>query len=108
MLVVAVTRLLELRLCQKRKKETKPYSLPESSLYFTHAGSTCGLPKMQDKAVGEPIGIPSLPVIQIGIGVQIRPATSGSSREQSDDDDIEGETEITENMDPADVKRARR
>ncbi|XXG43597.1 hypothetical protein AAC387_Pa01g3587 [Persea americana] len=71
-------------------------------------GSTCGLPKMQDKAVGEPIGIPSLPVIQIGTGVQIRPATSGSSREQSDDDDIEGETEITENMDPADVKRARR
>jgi len=41
-------------------------------------------------------------------GLQGRPATSGSSREQSDDDDFEGETEVTDNMDPADVKRVRR
>ena len=41
-------------------------------------------------------------------GLQGRPATSGSSREDSDDDDLEGETEMTDNMDPADAKRVRR
>lgn len=63
---------------------------------------------MQDKAVAGPIGIPSLPVMQKSTGVQIRPATSGSSREQSDDDDLEGDAETTDPMDPADAKRARR
>ncbi|ONK64979.1 uncharacterized protein A4U43_C07F32150 [Asparagus officinalis] len=52
-------------------------------------------------------GIPAIPILQ-NSGVQARPVTSGSSREQSDDDDLEGETEMTDNMDPADVKRARR
>ncbi|XP_078435529.1 light-inducible protein CPRF2-like [Wolffia australiana] len=37
-----------------------------------------------------------------------RPTTSGSSREQSDDEELEGDTEITENMIPGDVKRVRR
>lgn len=42
-------------------------------------------------------------------GVAVRPSTSGSSREQTDDDEeIDGETEIPENMDPADAKRVRR
>ncbi|OMO78409.1 hypothetical protein CCACVL1_14431 [Corchorus capsularis] len=42
-------------------------------------------------------------------GVQVRQTTSGSSREDSDDDELEGDDiETTENMDPADVKRARR
>lgn len=41
-------------------------------------------------------------------GVQVKPTTSESSREQSDDDELDGETEMTENMDPADVKRVRR
>lgn len=40
--------------------------------------------------------------------VRARSATSGSSRDQSDDEEIEGETETTENKDPADVKRVRR
>lgn len=76
---------------------------------ITHTGSTHGLPGMQDKAVGGPIGIAALPVKQKSSGIRNIPATSGSSREeQSDDDEIEGETETTENMDPADAKRARR
>ncbi|OVA20845.1 Basic-leucine zipper domain [Macleaya cordata] len=62
----------------------------------------------QDKAVGGAVGIPSLPAMQKISGVQVRPTTSGSSREQSDDDDLEGETEMTENMDPTDAKRVRR
>ncbi|XP_074566805.1 LOW QUALITY PROTEIN: bZIP transcription factor RISBZ2-like [Curcuma longa] len=41
-------------------------------------------------------------------GVQVKPATSGSSRELSDEDEVEGEAEITENTDPADEKRIRR
>lgn len=39
---------------------------------------------------------------------QVRQATSGSSRDDSDDDELEGDTETTENADPADMKRARR
>ena len=39
---------------------------------------------------------------------QLRPTTSGSSREQSDDDEVDGETETTENMEPANAKRVRR
>jgi len=41
-------------------------------------------------------------------GVPVRSTTSGSSREQSDDEEVEGENELTENMDPADAKRVRR
>ncbi|XP_010274217.1 PREDICTED: light-inducible protein CPRF2 isoform X2 [Nelumbo nucifera] len=70
-------------------------------------GPGYGLPKAQDKA-GGPAGISVSPAMQKKSSAQTMPTTSGSSREQSDDDEIEGETEITENMDPADVKRVRR
>jgi len=74
----------------------------------TH-GSPYSLPRTQEKAVGGPIGIPALPVIQKSSGIQNIPATSGSSKEEhSEDDEIEGETETAEHMDPADAKRARR
>ncbi|KAI3857755.1 hypothetical protein MKW92_001132 [Papaver armeniacum] len=64
---------------------------------------------VQNKAVGRgPVGIPALPAVQKISGAPVRPTTSGSSREQSDDDDLEGETEMTDNMDPTDVKRVRR
>ncbi|XP_073108081.1 light-inducible protein CPRF2 isoform X2 [Elaeis guineensis] len=49
-----------------------------------------------------------VPTVMQNLGVQARPTTSGSSREQSDDEELEGEVETTENMDPADAKRARR
>ncbi|KAI3996064.1 hypothetical protein MKX01_004859 [Papaver californicum] len=68
-----------------------------------------GISIEQDKAVKGPLGIPTLPaVLQKKSGVQIGRTTSISSREQSEDDDLDGETEITDNMDPADVKRVRR
>ncbi|XP_058086769.1 light-inducible protein CPRF2-like isoform X2 [Magnolia sinica] len=72
------------------------------------SGPGYGLPRMQDKLVGGPIGIPSLPVMPNNSVVQVRPATSGSSREQSDDDDLEVDMEATDNMDPTDAKRVRR
>lgn len=74
-----------------------------------HAGPGHGISMEQDRAVKGPLGIPALPaVLQKKSGVQIGRTTSISSREQSEDDDLDGETEITDNMDPADVKRVRR
>ncbi|GFY90691.1 bZIP transcription factor family protein [Actinidia rufa] len=67
-----------------------------------------GLPKGQDKDVIGPLGIPSLPSIQKKSEVQVRSTTSGSSGEQSDDDEAEGETDTTQNRDPTDAKRVRR
>lgn len=62
----------------------------------------------QSQADGGPLGIPALPTLQVKSAVQVRQATSGSSREDSDDDDLEGDMETTDNMDPSDEKRARR
>ncbi|XP_059432709.1 light-inducible protein CPRF2 isoform X2 [Corylus avellana] len=50
----------------------------------------------------------ALPTLQVKSGVQVRQSTSGSSREDSDDDDLEGDMETTDNMGPSDEKRARR
>ncbi|KAH9608895.1 hypothetical protein KSS87_022279 [Heliosperma pusillum] len=60
-----------------------------------------------DKNVGVPIGIPSLPAVQKKPIVHAKQAASYSS-EQSDDEEVEGENETTDNMDPTDVKRVRR
>lgn len=38
----------------------------------------------------------------------VRQTTSISSRDDSDDDDLDGDTETADNGDPTDVKRARR
>lgn len=64
--------------------------------------------KGQDKDVGGPLGIPSLPAMLKKSGIPVRSTTSGSSREESDEDEIEEETEATQNMDPTDAKRVRR
>lgn len=71
-------------------------------------GAGYNLPGAPDKGAGEPLGTPSLTDMQGKAGAQFRPTTSGSSREQSDDDEVEGETETTENMDPSNAKRVRR
>ncbi|XP_055820176.1 light-inducible protein CPRF2-like [Solanum dulcamara] len=71
-------------------------------------GSGQELAKVQDKDAGEPIGIPPLPAVQKKPGIQVRSTTSGSSGEQSDDDEAEGEAETTQSTDPTDVKRVRR
>ncbi|KAI3776809.1 hypothetical protein L1987_46599 [Smallanthus sonchifolius] len=65
-------------------------------------------PKEAGKDGGGPVGIPSLPVIQKNAAIPVKSATSGSSRELSDDDELDADTEITQNMDPTDVKRFRR
>ncbi|KAF7817835.1 Light-inducible protein CPRF2 [Senna tora] len=63
---------------------------------------------IHDKVAKGPVGIPSLPANQKKPVVTTRPTTSGSSRELSDDEEAEGEIDMTENMDPADAKRVRR
>ncbi|KAG0451745.1 hypothetical protein HPP92_026013 [Vanilla planifolia] len=50
---------------------------------------------------------PALPQMQNSCA-QGRAATSGSSRDQSDDDELDGDAETPENADPADAKRFRR
>ncbi|KAF6173420.1 hypothetical protein GIB67_027115 [Kingdonia uniflora] len=69
-------------------------------------GSGYGFSREQDKA--GPLGIPALTTMQKKPGTQIIPATSASSRELSDDDDLDGDIEVTDNMDPTDAKRVRR
>ncbi|XP_041018491.1 light-inducible protein CPRF2-like [Juglans microcarpa x Juglans regia] len=70
-------------------------------------GAGCDSSWSREKDSNGSLGIPSLPV-QKKSGVPARPTTSGSSREQSDDEEVEGENELTENMDPTDAKRVRR
>lgn len=60
------------------------------------------------KADFRPLGSAVLPAVQGKPGAQVRQSTSGSSREDSDDDELEGDTETIEGLDPLDDKRARR
>ncbi|KAK4766703.1 hypothetical protein SAY87_008345 [Trapa incisa] len=63
----------------------------------------------QGKDAGGPsFGIPPLSAVQKKTGNPVRSITSESSRELSDDDEAEGETATTENMDPTDPKKVRR
>ncbi|KAH1106142.1 hypothetical protein J1N35_009910 [Gossypium stocksii] len=74
---------------------------------FQSGSDVQGSSKTQEQ--GEPdAGISAVSTTQKKSGTQMRQATSGSSREDSDDGELEGDTETTENMDPADAKRARR
>ncbi|PHT52617.1 hypothetical protein CQW23_07079 [Capsicum baccatum] len=75
---------------------------------FFSVGSGQKVTNVQDKDSGGPIGIPSLPPVHKNPGVQVKSTTSGSSREQSIDDEVERKAEMTQGMHPADVKRVRR
>ncbi|KAJ1385132.1 Basic-leucine zipper domain [Sesbania bispinosa] len=61
--------------------------------------------KLQNKDVKVPVGVPSM---QRKPAIAVRSTTSGSSKEQSDDEEAEGEINMTGNMNPADAKRVRR
>ncbi|XP_065861043.1 light-inducible protein CPRF2-like isoform X2 [Euphorbia lathyris] len=64
--------------------------------------------KSQSEVDGGSVSIPALsPMLRIQ-EVSVRQTTSGSSREDSDDDDLEGDTETNEQLGPSDEKRARR
>ncbi|CAK7340967.1 unnamed protein product [Dovyalis caffra] len=71
-------------------------------------GAGYDLLRSQDKDGNEPLGTLSLPSMLRKCAGTVKTTTSGSSRELSDDDENEAETELTENMHPADAKRVRR
>ncbi|KAK2648480.1 hypothetical protein Ddye_015969 [Dipteronia dyeriana] len=63
---------------------------------------------LKNKPDGGPLGTAVLPAMQRKSGVQVRQTTSGSSRDDSDDDELDGDTETTDCLDPLDDRRARR
>ncbi|KAL5768248.1 hypothetical protein ACOSP7_014803 [Xanthoceras sorbifolium] len=71
-------------------------------------GAAYDLSRSQDKDANGLPGIPSVSTAQKKAGIPVRSGNSGSSRELSEDDEVDGETATTENMDPTDAKRVRR
>ncbi|KAJ6775254.1 BASIC LEUCINE ZIPPER 63 [Salix purpurea] len=71
-------------------------------------GAGHDLSRSRDKDASEPLETPSLPSMQKKLAAAGKLTTSGTSRELSEDDENEAETEITENMHPGDAKRVRR
>ncbi|KAI4329734.1 hypothetical protein MLD38_028084 [Melastoma candidum] len=62
----------------------------------------------QSSASNGPFAPAAEPIIPRNAGIQVKQTTSESSREDSDDDELEGDTGTTENKDPAEDKRMRR
>lgn len=75
---------------------------------ITYVGAGYDSSRSREKDSNGALGSTSLPAIQKKSGVPGRSTTSGSSRELSDDEEVEGENELTQSTDPADVKRVRR
>jgi hypothetical protein len=67
------------------------------------SGNSSG--SVQNKAGSGPNGSPAQHILK-NTEIPVKSTTSGS--EQSEDDDLEGEFETLENMDPAEAKRMRR
>ncbi|XP_034690669.1 light-inducible protein CPRF2-like isoform X2 [Vitis riparia] len=86
--------------------QSKPSQLGSQAVATVDPGHV--FPITQDKVEGGSLGVPASATSQNKPGAQVITTTSGSSRELSDDDELEGETDTTDNMDPADEKRARR
>ncbi|CAJ1961074.1 unnamed protein product [Sphenostylis stenocarpa] len=89
--------------------QTSNLSEVESQATLTGSGPLGNDPsQLQNKDVKAPFGIPSSPSLQKKPAVAIRPTISGSSREQSDDEEAEEEINMTDNKNPTDAKRVRR
>ncbi|TXG65940.1 hypothetical protein EZV62_007215 [Acer yangbiense] len=78
------------------------------SFLITYVGAAYDLSRSQDKDVNGLPGIPYLSTAQKKATIHVSSGNSGSSRDLSDDDELDGETATTDNMDPADAKRVRR
>ncbi|CAN6553921.1 unnamed protein product [Malus baccata var. baccata] len=93
-------------LAENQSPVSKPSQLAPTRSLDKDSGN--GLPMTQNEADASPLGVSASPAAQRRTPVLSKQTTSGSSKEDSDDDDLEGDIEINENMDPSDVKRARR
>ncbi|KAL6007307.1 hypothetical protein ACLOJK_032804 [Asimina triloba] len=108
----AVTEIVHLDMNRRIKKSeqtnyasaVKPQDSVPSADSGSHASDASHLGS-QTPGKGPVCGFPAG---QKNSGVPAKPTTSGSSREQSDDDDVEVETATTEDRGPADAKRVRR
>ncbi|KAL0380123.1 UNVERIFIED_CONTAM: Light-inducible protein CP [Sesamum angustifolium] len=104
--------LLESQINHKVMKHTKldilyELNMPLSVLAMNIA-SGLDSSKLQDIDTGETVSVSPLPAVLKKAAAQVKSVTSGSSVEQSDDDEAEGENEATQNMDATDAKRMRR
>ncbi|XP_050224322.1 light-inducible protein CPRF2 [Mercurialis annua] len=105
--VVAQSRASFLRTHESSARADSGSQASNTSQLGSHApskGVGCDVIRSQDVDGNDSVEIPSLP--QKKSAVSVKPTTSGSS--DSEDDENEGETELTENMHPADAKRVRR
>ncbi|KAF5739541.1 putative Light-inducible protein CPRF-2 [Tripterygium wilfordii] len=105
---VALTRASLVKAQESSARADNASRVPNTSQLGSHAPKGHDLSRAQDKDTNGPLGVPALPVSQKKSGAPVRSTTSGSSRELSEDEENEGETAMTENMDPADAKRVRR
>ncbi|XP_044482305.1 light-inducible protein CPRF2 isoform X1 [Mangifera indica] len=78
---------------------------PQLGSHAPSKGAT--LSRSLDKDSNGLNGIPSSTTLTKNVA-SLKSANSGLSREQSEDDEIDGETETTQHMDPVDAKRVRR
>ncbi|GAA0184447.1 basic leucine zipper transcription factor [Lithospermum erythrorhizon] len=104
---VALTRA-NCVISSQESSTSAPDIMPPIVQIDTHTaatGSGHDLPKKQDKDVGGSVA-PSLPAVQKKLCFQVRSTTSGSSGDQSDDDEVDCGT--IKSLDPADAKRRRR
>ncbi|XP_038890464.1 light-inducible protein CPRF2 [Benincasa hispida] len=90
--------------CGSQASNTLGIQVPKAS----NIGAGNNSLRSPDKDINGAAGVTSSSIVPKISEVRARQATSGSSRDLSDDEEIEGETEINESKDPADVKRVRR
>ncbi|XP_020549671.1 light-inducible protein CPRF2-like [Sesamum indicum] len=94
---------------QESAATVSPASNPSQlNSHINHKASGQDSSKLQEIDAGEPVSLSPLPAVFKKSAAQVKSVTSGSSVEQSDDDEAEGENEATQNMDATDAKRMRR
>ncbi|KAI4340193.1 hypothetical protein MLD38_025055 [Melastoma candidum] len=88
--------------------ESRPQVLVPSPLTIAASDSMLGASVTQHSASSGPPVPMVAPIIEKNPSIQVKQATSDSSREDSDDDELEGDTGTTTNKDPAEERRIRR
>ncbi|KZV47313.1 hypothetical protein F511_07736 [Dorcoceras hygrometricum] len=91
-----------------RYNSSQAFNASQPVSHSSHEASGQDSSKLRDKEDGGPVGALAPSSTSKKSGAQVKSTTSGSSGEQSDDDEAEGDTETTQNRDPADAKRVRR
>ncbi|XP_031400849.1 light-inducible protein CPRF2 isoform X2 [Punica granatum] len=104
----ACAAVAEARSRASAAKAGESSALPENQPQSTKSSQPESRDDAQCASDSAPLGIPALPSTQRNSAAQLKQTTSESSREDSDDDELEVDTGTTENLDPAEAKRVRR